>query len=212
MQIFIQCLHRVCSASFCAPSRFALAFKWALGERIRAFHTDRRRTSGSRILAIQAWNLPFVSDSPLNLLIFLYYYYLIYFADGLSVAFSFSLSSFAVNLLLPFVLLLSLRPPAWPCCFVSMLFSLTVIMARLLCILREKRVCLPSANPQPLHNYGWPWQCTGWLTPASRWCECWQARPGLKAPSSLSILSRKWYGQSHLPVWPILFIMPSVAR
>lgn len=119
MQIFIQCLHRVCSASFCAPSRFALAFKWARGERIRAFHTDCRCTSGSRILAIQAWNLPFVSDSPLNLLIFLNYYYLIYFADGLSVTFSFSLSSFAINVLLPLVLLLSFRPPAWPCCFVS---------------------------------------------------------------------------------------------
>lgn len=114
MQIFIQCF-----SSFCAPSHFALAFKWARGERIRAFHTDRRCTSGSRILAIQAWNLPFVSDSPLNLLIFLNYYYLIYFADGLSVTFSFSLTSFAINLLLPFVLLLSLRPPAWPCCFVS---------------------------------------------------------------------------------------------
>lgn len=113
-------LHSVpAPASFCAPSRFALTFKWARGERIRAFHTDRRCTSGSRILAIQAWNLPFVSDSPLNLLIFLNYYYLIYFADGLSVTFSFSLTSFAINLLLPFVLLLSLRPPAWPCCFVS---------------------------------------------------------------------------------------------
>lgn len=154
---------------------------------MKAFQTDRRCTSGSWIWAIQPWNLPFVSDSPFNLLIF--FPYIITISSILLMAFLYpSLPSppvFAINLLLPFVLLLSLCPPTWLHCFVSMLSSLTVIMARLLCILGEKRVCLLSANPQPLHNYGWPWQCTGWLTLASRWCECWQACRGLKAPSSL---------------------------
>lgn len=36
---------------------------------------------------------------------------------------------------------------------------------RLLCILSESTMCLPSPNPRPLHNYGRPWQCTGQLTP-----------------------------------------------
>lgn len=36
---------------------------------------------------------------------------------------------------------------------------------RLLCILSERTVCLPSPNPQPLHNYGRPWRCADKLTP-----------------------------------------------
>lgn len=36
---------------------------------------------------------------------------------------------------------------------------------RLLCILRERTMCLPSPNPQPLHNYGRPWRCADHLTP-----------------------------------------------
>lgn len=81
---------------------------------------------------------------------------------------SLSLSIFPINLLLLFVsapLPPSRCPPTWPRCFVSVLFSLTVSVARLLCILRERTVCLPSPNPQPLHNYCRPWRCTGRLTP-----------------------------------------------
>lgn len=36
---------------------------------------------------------------------------------------------------------------------------------RLLCILGERTMCLPSPNPQPLHNYGRPWRCADQLTP-----------------------------------------------
>lgn len=102
---------------------------------------------------------------------------------------------------------LSLCPPSWPRCFVSMLFSLTVSVARLLCIPRERTLCLPSPNPRPLHNYGRPWRCTGRLTPASSWCERWQARRGSR---SLSIPSRQLHGQSRLTLWPVVFIKASV--
>lgn len=140
-----------------------------------------------------------LSDSPSNLLIYLLVLslsHLLYSSHPL-----FILLSLAVYLLpLTFSrFFVSLPPPplpcppTWPRCFVSVLFSLTVSVARLLCILGERTVCLPSPNPRPLHNYGRPWQCTGRLTPASSWRERWQARRGSR---SLSILSRQWHGQS----------------
>lgn len=100
------------------------------------------------------------------------------------------------------------HPPAWPCRFVSVLFSLTVITALLLCILRERTMCLPGANPRPLHNCGWPCQCTGQLTWHHAALSADKSTEDSRGPCFLSILRRQWYGQSQLPLWPVLFIKP----
>lgn len=142
--------------------------------------------------------------------IFLLYHYLFYYS--MLTASRYSSLPLCLSFPLTFSRFLSrspsLCPPTWSR-FVSVLFSLTVTVSRLLCILRERTVCLPIPNPRPLHNYGRPWQCTGQLTPASSWRVRWQARRG---SHSLSILSRQWHGQSPLPLWPVVFIKPSVAQ
>lgn len=157
-------------ASFCTPSHSAL--------HLCAFKGERGRDGGGIFCVVETELHLCMIVLSISRFIFFYYHHLICFAQCLSLPPPPSLSIFPINLLLLFCLCLApllpsapphLCPPTWPRCFVSGPFSLTVSMARLLCILAERTACLPSPNPRPLHNYRRPWRRTGRLTPASGW-------------------------------------------
>lgn len=192
---FVSVLLQLCVILLCLA--LSVSFSLPLKETGESIFVLLKQTAESWALTTRPCfiNLHFFCQILLTISWFIFFHdhYLIYFVSCTSLSFSFSLSfpltfsCFVSRSPLP------LCPPTWPRCFVSTLFSLTVSVAWLLCILRERTACLPSPNPRPLHNYGRPWQCTGQITLASSWRECWQARRGSR---SLSILSRQWHGLS----------------